>query len=243
MPKGFQPELSSESFPVVSRLAAPLRQQVLENLRRAIINGRLAPGTRLVERELIEKLGVSRTVVREVLRQLESEGLIAVVPNRGAEVRALSLSDAQDLYSIRGVLEGLAARLFAMKAGQDEIGELERALERTIEAYRSQDPEEILEVKNKFYEVLFKGASSETLSSMLNAVHARIWRWRALGLAHPRRSRKRSDESIASLRSLVASIKKREKIAREEVDKAAAEVMSIIERDLTSSIETHRQRA
>ena len=94
----------------VQRHAAPLRQQVVEALRLAIIDGRLAPGARLIERELTEMLRVSRTVIREALRQLESEGLIAIVPNKGPVVRALTLAEAKDLYQIRAVLEGLAAR-------------------------------------------------------------------------------------------------------------------------------------
>ena len=105
----------------IQKLAAPLRLQVLDGLRRAIIEGRLAPGARLTERELTEMMGVSRTVIREALRQLETEGLIANVPNKGPVVRALSLAEAKDLYTIRAVLEGLAARLFVQNAGDVEV--------------------------------------------------------------------------------------------------------------------------
>src|SRR5689334_22743137 len=95
----------------IQKFAAPLRQQVDDGLRQAIISGRLAPGARLTERELTEMMGVSRTVIREALRQLESEGLVAIIPHKGPVVRALSLDEARDLYSIRAVLEGFAARL------------------------------------------------------------------------------------------------------------------------------------
>lgn len=218
----------------IARAAAPVRQQVLDALRQSIVSGRVAPGARLVERELIEMLGVSRTVVREVLRQLESEGLIHVVPNKGAVVRVLAVSDAKDFYSIRAVLEGLAARLFVEKAPEAEIERLDAALARTIAAYEQGDPDAVLAIKNEFYDVLFGGAASETLSSMLDAVHARMWRWRALGLAHPQRSPHRSQESIDALRALVAAIRARdadaaEKIARAEVANAAAEVIHLLE--------------
>jgi len=96
----------------IPRAAAPLRRQVVDELRHSIISGRLRPGARLVERELIAMMGVSRTVIREALRQLESEGLVAMIPNKGPVVRELTLVEAKDLYSIRAVLEGLAARLF-----------------------------------------------------------------------------------------------------------------------------------
>ncbi len=113
----------------VARVAAPLRQQVLDELRRAIIDGEIAPGSRLVERDLCARMGVSRTVVREVLRQLESEGLVGMIPHRGPVVRALSLDEARELYAIRAVLEGLAARIFATDASAAQVDRLLRTVE------------------------------------------------------------------------------------------------------------------
>jgi DNA-binding GntR family transcriptional regulator len=219
--------------PAIQRLAAPLRQQVLDSLRQAIIAGRLAPGSRLIERELTDMLGVSRTVVREALRQLESEGLIAIVPHRGPIVRELSLDEARDLYSIRAVLEGFAARLFAEKATDTQIATLDRALKLVVEAYDSGDADQVLDSKNGFYRALFEGAGSETLSSMLNTLHARIWRWRALGLSHPDRSAQRSHESVANLQAMLKAIRARdadvaERIGRDEADKAAHEVVRLL---------------
>src|SRR6056297_3133463 len=100
------------------RSAAPVREQVLKALRTEIIEGRFAPGRRLTERELTEMLGVSRTVLRESLRQLEAEGLISLIPNQGPVVRALTVGEARELYRIREALEGLAARLFANRTTQ-----------------------------------------------------------------------------------------------------------------------------
>src|SRR3546814_737946 len=91
----------------VDRVAAPLREQVITALRAAILDFQLRPGQRLVERELIEQLGVSRTTVREALRELTSEGLVTVVPQRGAVVSAPSLAEAEDMYDIRAVLESV----------------------------------------------------------------------------------------------------------------------------------------
>jgi DNA-binding GntR family transcriptional regulator len=217
----------------VQRLAAPLRQQVLDGLRQAIIDGRLAPGARLIERELTQMMGVSRTVIREALRQLESEGLIATIPNKGPVVRELTPAEAKDLYNIRAVLEGLAARLFVENASGEQVRKLAQALEVVVAAYESGDAQQVLGTKNRFYEVLFEGAGSETLSSMLNTLHARIWRWRALGLSHPERSAARSKESIRNLRAVLAAIRRRdageaERITREEAHRAAAEVMRLL---------------
>ncbi len=219
----------------VQKLAAPLRQQVLDGLRQAIIEGRLAPGARLTERELTEMMGVSRTVIREALRQLESEGLIAIIPNKGPVVRELTPGEAKDLYSIRAVLEGFAARLFVEHADEAEVKKLAQALDVVIGAYERGDAQEVLETKNRFYDVLFEGAGSETLCSMLGTLHARIWRWRALGLSHPQRSGERSRESIEGLRAILAAIRRRdaetaEKLMREEAQHAAAEIMRLIDR-------------
>jgi DNA-binding GntR family transcriptional regulator len=224
----------------VQRFAAPLRQQVVDALRQAIIDGRLAPGARLTERELTEMMQVSRTVIREALRQLESEGLIAIIPNKGPVVRELTLPEAKDLYQIRAVLEGLAARLFTEHASDGQLKRLAAALDVVVQAYAGGDAQKVLETKNGFYEALFEGAGSDTLSSMLNSLHARIWRWRALGLSHPDRSAQRSKESMRNLRAMLAAIRKRdpdaaERITREEASRAAAEVMRL----LTASREEH----
>jgi GntR family transcriptional regulator, trigonelline degradation regulator len=222
------------SIPRIERSAAPLRRNVVDALRTAIIEGRLAPGARLTERELIEMTGVSRTVIREALRQLESEGVIQTIPNKGPIVRQLTLAEAKDLYLIRSVLEGLAARMFVANADKDDIARLGQALDETFVAYRDADPEVVLKAKNRFYDILFQGAGSETLSSMIATLHARIWRWRALGLGHPRRSPSRSEESITGLRNLLQAIERRdadaaEEIARIEVTNAGEEITRILE--------------
>ena len=218
----------------IQRTAAPLRQQVLERLRSAIIGGQLAPGQRLIERELTEMTGVSRTVVREVLRQLESEGLVAIIAHKGPVVRELSADEARDLYTIRGALEGIAARLFVEHAGAAQHRKLSAALDVVVEAYRGGDAKKILTTKNAFYEVLFDGAASEVLSGMLSTLHARIWRWRALGLSHPARSARRPEESIKGLKAIVAAIKRHdaaaaEQLTRDEAAHAAAEVLRLVE--------------
>ena len=229
-------DLPSTGVPLIAKIqrsAAPLRRDVVDALRTAIIEGRLAPGARLTERELIEMTGVSRTVIREALRQLESEGVIETIPNKGPIVRKLTLAEAKDLYLIRSVLEGLAARMFVGNAGRGDIAELKRALDETYAAYRDGDPDIVLTAKNRFYDILFRGAGSETLSSMIGTLHARIWRWRALGLGHPRRSRGRSKEAVKGLRDLLKAIEQRdadgaERLARIEVSNAGKEVMRIL---------------
>jgi DNA-binding GntR family transcriptional regulator len=225
-------ETAGLDFPVVQKRAAPLRRDVVDALRKAIIAGRLAPGSRLVERQLIEMTGVSRTVIREALRQLESESIVETIPNKGPIVRRLTRAEAEDLYLIRSVLEGLAARMFVTNAKSADLVALKDALDRTAAAYKKGTPDDILAVKNEFYNILFAGAGSETLSSMIGTLYARIWRWRALGLGHPNRSPGRSKQSVSALRDLYQALKTRdgelaERIARQEAMNASAEIMRI----------------
>jgi DNA-binding GntR family transcriptional regulator len=208
----------------------------LLELRQSILSGRLNPGNRLVERELIAMMGVSRTVIREALRQLESEGLVAIIPNKGPIVRTLTLEEAQDLYAIRSVLEGLAARLFTEHADHAQVEELDRALHGVADAYETDDPERILETKNAFYDVLFAGARSQTLSSMIAVLHGRIRRWRAVGLSHPQRAKQRQQESMHNLRVMMKAVRARdaqaaEQAIRDDVQRAAAEINRLLAKD------------
>ena len=213
--------------------AAPLRQQVEGVLRQAIIDGRLVPGQRLTERALTEMTGVSRTLVREALRQLEAEDLIVVIPNKGPVVRELTISEGQDLYAIRAVLEGFAARRFVEHADDAALRGLLEVGAAVIAAYRQGDSVQALNAKNRFYDLLFEGAASETLSKMLATLHARIWRWRALGVTHPRRSPQRASEAAQGMQGICEAIRNRdgdaaERATREEVNRGAVEVMHLL---------------
>lgn len=220
----------------IPKAAAPLRSQVLIELRNSILSGRLNPGARLLERQLIAMMGVSRTVIREALRQLESEGLVAIIPNKGPVVRALTAEEARDLYAIRAVLEGLAARLFTENANDSQVQKLELSLRKVVAAYETGEPEKILETKNHFYDALFAGAHSHTLSSMIGMLHGRIRRWRAIGLSHPSRSRKRQDESLRNLQTMLNAVRARdaglaENTMRNEVAEAAEEISRLFGKD------------
>ena len=99
----------------------PLRDSIADSLRESIINGKIKPGERLLEPIVAKQLGVSRTPVREAFFQLESEGLVEVMPRRGAIVSEISVNDANELYSVRAVLEGLAAKLASKRISKNKI--------------------------------------------------------------------------------------------------------------------------
>jgi GntR family transcriptional regulator, trigonelline degradation regulator len=194
------------SFEVV-RAVAPVRQQVLGNLRRAIFDGRFQPGERLVERELCDLTGVSRTSIREALRHLESEGLIENVPNRGPVVRRITAEEAVGLYQVRAQLEGLAGRLFAQRATQEEVRELRAALSDLEAALASGDSDTVVRGPSRpFYEVMLRGCRNQTAADMLHAINNRILLLRATTLRQPGRA----PEVTAELRRIVEAIERRD---------------------------------
>ncbi|WP_440708159.1 GntR family transcriptional regulator [Herbiconiux sp. YIM B11900] len=158
----------------IERHAAPLRQQVVQNLRDDILDGVLSPGERLLENSLCESYGVSRTVVREALRQLESESLITMLPGRGPIVTVLSKHDIQSLYEVRRVLEGLAGELFARNADDEQASGLVALLERMEASYLHGTVESREQSKAEFYDRLLDGAGNPVLASNLRGVHTRI---------------------------------------------------------------------
>ena len=190
----------------VAPVAAPVRSQVVETLRTAITSGRFAPGQRLVEKDLCELLGVSRPSVREALRELESEGLINTIPNRGPLVTMLTAQDAASIYEVRGVLEALAAKLFAEKASDEQIRELSDAVDRLDAAYGSQDVEQILVAKKAFYDVLLAGSQNVIIPTMLRTMNARITQLRRVSLSSP----KRLPGSMKEIRAVLKAIKARD---------------------------------
>lgn len=165
----------------VHKIAAPLRQSVTENIRYAIALGRFKAGERLPERALCEMTGVSRTLVREALRQLESEGLIKVLPHRGPVVAELTVEQAEGIYQVRIELEGLACKLFADHASEAHRAALLHAFEKLKASFDDPDPLSRLHAKNHFYDCLIGGSGNEALGISLRMLNARIMLLRRAG--------------------------------------------------------------
>lgn len=167
----------------IKREQASLSGQIVESLRRAIIEGDLAPGTRLVERELCDRFSVSRGPVREALRQLSAEGLVKHEPHRGPTVERITEQDVRDLYRLRGCLEGLAGESFAERATDADIARLREAAQRVENVSDSDGTEQLIAVKNDFYTALLQGAHSPVISESLIRLNNRISQFRKLSLA------------------------------------------------------------
>ena len=193
----------------VQRVAAPLREQVLDLLRQAIVEHRLKPGQRLIERELVEQIGVSRTTIREVLRQLAAEGLVATIPQRGAVVAIPTAEEAAELYEVRAALESLAARRFVEHASDSQVHALRAAFARVEEVMSAGDDADVLamiQAKDLFYDVLLKGSGNRSIHSILSGLTARVSVLRATSMSQPGRA----PESLEEIRAIVDAIEARD---------------------------------
>lgn len=205
------------------RVAAPLRHTVTENIRNAIALGHFVGGQRLPERELCELTGVSRTLVREALRQLETEGLIDIVPHRGPIVARLTRKQAEDLYRVREELEGLASELFAESADDEARARLKVAFEQIKAAVHTTDRLVRLEAKNNFYACLFEGSGNTAIGPSLGYLNSKVVLLRATSLQQAGRL----EESVKEIGAVVDAMMVRDgktarRLAVEHVRNAAA---------------------
>lgn len=217
----------------VIRVAAPLRQQVVDMLRDAVASGRFLPGERLVERDLCEMLAVSRPLLREALRQLEAEGLVRTIPQRGIEVATISLEDARQIYQVRGALEGLAAADFVDNATDAHWHLLTEAMTALEKAAAEGIPSQVHTVKNRFYDVLLDGCGNPVLSQVLRQLHNRIQLLRGTSLSEPGRLANMIKELRAIYDALVARDGARAKaVCTTHIENAARVTMQALERRL-----------
>jgi DNA-binding GntR family transcriptional regulator len=165
-------------FAVDAPLSRPASAVAATVIREAIVDGRLVPGARLKEETLASELGISRTPIREALLLLQAEGLVEAIPNRGAFVRAYEPSDLWDMYELRAVLEGHAARRAAERISASELEELRASCERFDVLVAQADPpavevvEELVRENLHFHETVLTAAASERLAGMVRQVVA-----------------------------------------------------------------------
>lgn len=151
-----------------------LQALTTEKLRDAIIAGHFKPGQRLIERELCEQTGVSRTSVREALRHLESEGLIERRQNEGIFVASVSLEEARQIYEVRAALESAMARLFVVRAKDRDLEALRAALTKIDKAIKEGRDAEYVSGMDEFYCALIEGSGNEVALKMIRSLRARI---------------------------------------------------------------------
>lgn len=156
----------------------PLRDVVFNTLRQAILKGELEPGERLMEIQLAERLGVSRTPIREAIRKLELEGLVLMIPRKGAEVAKISEKSLRDVLELRRSLEELAIELACQRMTEEEIDELEDAQRAFRKAVDSKDVMLMAETDEKYHEIIYQGTKNSRLVQILNNLREQMYRYR-----------------------------------------------------------------
>lgn len=176
-----------------------LRGRVFTKLREDILAGRYQENEELKENTIGQELGVSRTPVREALRQLELEGLITMVPNKGAYVTGITSKDIHDIYVIRSYLEGLCARWACENITEAQIEALDEVLYLSDFHARRSHYDQLVELDNKFHDLIYKASGSKILNHVLSDFHHYVERVRKITLAAPARASKSSQEHAAIL--------------------------------------------
>ncbi|WP_227246741.1 GntR family transcriptional regulator [Paraburkholderia caribensis] len=212
----------------VERRTTTLRELTLEKMRAAIVDAHFRPGERLVERSLCEELGVSRTVVREVLRHLETEGLVDSIPNQGPIVAILDLDTAAEIYEIRALLEGEAAMACAQHADENTHAELAGCIEKIQAAFDAQDHQAVRAFTSAFYECMFTGGKKSVAWDIVQSLTARINRLRALTIASDDRGR----QAVQEMRRILAAIRARAPVEARDAATAHVERVAEIARHL-----------
>jgi DNA-binding GntR family transcriptional regulator len=225
---------------LVERPAA-LRNQVVGNLRNAIINGQFAPGARLVERQMCELLGVSRTLVREALRQLEAEGWVRILPNRGPVVVSMTPEEVRELYEVRAALEGIAAFRAAERVTPDQLDRLAATVDAMTKAQTRGDWMRHRQQLQLYYEILREASGNALLRAQLEAMSARMTWLRGLTLARPERAAIAVKEEARLLAALRARDGKRARELCETHLRTAGEAVVVaLEARTTQELRGHK---
>ncbi|TDA68556.1 MAG: GntR family transcriptional regulator [Clostridia bacterium] len=214
----------------------PLREIVFETLREAIIAGRLKPGERLMEVQLAEELGVSRTPVREAIRKLELEGFVVMVPRKGAYVADISTKDIADVFEIREALESLAAGLAAERITDEELEQLERRLHRVAAAVQQQDLEGLVQADTEFHDIVYKASRNQRLVQIISNLREQIQRFRYQSLAHPGRMERTLQEHTQIVEAIAErNVAVAQQLAAEHIENAEHQILSLLQGDLTGA--------
>ncbi len=203
-----------------------LRDRVFNHLQNDILNGLYEPGDSLIESKLSEELGVSRTPIREAIRQLELEGLVKTVPNKGATVSGISSQDIEDIYTIRMLIEGLAARWAAEKITPKELKELKEAVELEEFYTNKNDTEQLLKFDTRFHDIIYKACKSKPLMHTLSTFHHYVQKARSISMSSPERAAQVLEEHKAILQAIIdGDGYKAEKLSTEHVKKASVNLI------------------
>ena len=172
----------------------PLREVVCETLREAIRSGVLKPGERLMEIQLADELGVSRTPVREAMRKLELEGYVIMLPRRGTYVANISIRDINEVFEIRTTMDALASGLAAERITEEELEQLERLLVSIGENIETRNMKKVVEDDMEFHDILYKASRNQRLVGIISNLREQMTRFRSMSMSYPGRLKKTLEE-------------------------------------------------
>ena len=156
----------------------PLRDVVFNTLRQAILKGELEPGERLMEIQLADRLGVSRTPIREAIRKLELEGLVLMIPRKGAEVEKKKKKSLRDVLEVRRSMEELAIELACQRMTEEEIDDLDMARKAFSDAVARKDMMLMAETDEAYHDIIYKGTCNSRLVQIINNLREQMYRYR-----------------------------------------------------------------
>jgi DNA-binding GntR family transcriptional regulator len=204
----------------------PLRELVCENIRQAIIDGTFSPGERLMEIQLADEMGVSRTPVREAIRKLELEGFVVMIPRRGTYVADISIRDITEIYEIRTCLDVLSAGLAAERITDEELEALNRLLVEIGQYIAENNMEKIVEADTAFHDILYQASRNERLRSIINNLREQLTGIRGRSMSYPGRLVETMDEHRALVDSIAArDVERAQNAARVHIENAEHTLM------------------
>ena len=167
-----------EQFELQMNEYLPLRDVVFQTLRQAILRGELKPGERLMEIHLAQKLGVSRTPVREAIRMLELEGLVVMIPRKGAEVAKITVRDLKDALEVRMAIDSLSVKLACERLDEDDKTEIKQACVAFREAVKSGNVQAIVEGDERFHNTIYRASKNQKLITIAMNLREQVYRYR-----------------------------------------------------------------
>ena len=210
-------------FEVTMNEYLPLRDVVFNTLRQAILRGELKPGERLMEIHLANKLGVSRTPIREAIRKLELEGLVNIIPNKGAYVTGISDKDVHDIYMIRSMLEGLCVRWATEHITQEQLEELDEIILLSEYHMDKGHSDQLTELDGRFHQILYEASQSRILDHVLSDFHKYVQLARRTSV----KTEERAIKSIGEHNEILNAIKAKD--AEKAGNLATIHIMHVME--------------
>ena len=198
--------MNNNSLNLKIKTYKPLREEIYDSLRNAIINGDIKSGIRLVETHVAEQLGVSRTPVREAIHKLELEGLVSSHPSKGLIVNEVSVEDIEEIQGLRMILESYAVRLAAKNIKDGDLKRLEETINQSEEALKKGDINRVMMFNTRFHDLIYSISGSKRLENLIRQLNEHILRFRKAAL----HTKGHAEQALREHRLILKALKMRD---------------------------------